>query len=100
MRNTVYDKCINCFDLLLNLCFHNFLFKKLVTCSGASKEGSLKIIRNGIGIHENATVDLPGIMGTYCCYSRLLIYTEALLHENLTDSFIYLYLFIYLSLRY
>ncbi|XP_028397691.1 DNA damage-binding protein 1-like [Dendronephthya gigantea] len=38
---------------------------QLVTCSGASKEGSLKIIRNGIGIHENATVDLPGIMGIW-----------------------------------
>jgi hypothetical protein len=47
------------------------LSNKLVTCSGASKEGSLKIIRNGIGIHENATVDLPGIMGTYLFLKRL-----------------------------
>lgn len=38
---------------------------QLVTCSGANKEGSLKIIRNGIGIHENATIDLPGIMGIW-----------------------------------
>ncbi|KAG5839933.1 hypothetical protein ANANG_G00210560 [Anguilla anguilla] len=33
---------------------------QLVTCSGAFKEGSLRIIRNGIGIHEHASIDLPG----------------------------------------
>ncbi|XP_031549547.1 DNA damage-binding protein 1-like [Actinia tenebrosa] len=38
---------------------------QLVTCSGANKEGSLRIIRNGIGIHEHATIDLPGIMGIW-----------------------------------
>ena len=36
---------------------------QLVTCSGAYKEGSLRIIRNGIGIHEHASIDLPGIKG-------------------------------------
>lgn len=38
---------------------------QLVTCSGAYKEGSLRIIRNGIGIHEHASIDLPGIKGTF-----------------------------------
>ncbi|KAL3841910.1 hypothetical protein ACJMK2_019999 [Sinanodonta woodiana] len=38
---------------------------QLVTCSGAYKEGSLKIIRNGIGIHEHASIDLPGIKGIW-----------------------------------
>lgn len=38
-------------------------FLQLVTCSGAYKEGSLRIIRNGIGIHEHATIDLLGIKG-------------------------------------
>ena len=37
---------------------------QLVTCSGAYKEGSLRIIRNGIGIHELASIDLPSIKGT------------------------------------
>ena len=37
---------------------------QLVTCSGAFKEGSLRIIRNGIGIHELASIDLPSIKGT------------------------------------
>ena len=36
---------------------------QLVTCSGAFKEGSLRIIRNGIGIHELASIDLPSIKG-------------------------------------
>ncbi|GIY45148.1 hypothetical protein CEXT_80492 [Caerostris extrusa] len=38
---------------------------QLVTCSGAFKEGSLRIIRNGIGIHEHATIDLPGVKGMW-----------------------------------
>ena len=56
-------------------CFHdcftksnNFLTQgqgQLVTCSGAFKEGSLRIIRNGIGIHELASIDLPSIKGMF-----------------------------------
>ena len=38
---------------------------QLVTCSGAFKEGSLRVIRNGIGIHEHASIDLPGIKGSW-----------------------------------
>ncbi|XP_065339552.1 DNA damage-binding protein 1 [Cloeon dipterum] len=38
---------------------------QLVTCSGAFKEGSLRIIRNGIGIQEHATIDLQGIKGMW-----------------------------------
>ncbi|XP_040569260.1 DNA damage-binding protein 1 [Lepeophtheirus salmonis] len=38
---------------------------QLVTCSGSYKEGSLRIIRNGIGIHELASIDLPGIKGMW-----------------------------------
>lgn len=41
----------------------SFFSLQLVTCSGAYKEGSLRIIRNGIGIHEHASIDLPGIKG-------------------------------------
>lgn len=47
---------------------------QLVTCSGAYKEGSLRIIRNGIGIHELASIDLPGIKGMWplrCGTSRV-----------------------------
>lgn len=45
--------------LVKSICFS----PQLVTCSGAFKEGSLRIIRNGIGIHEHASIDLPGIKG-------------------------------------
>lgn len=38
---------------------------QLVTCSGAFKEGSLRIIRSGIGIQEHASIDLPGIKGMW-----------------------------------
>lgn len=38
---------------------------QLVTCSGAEKDGSLRVIRNGIGIDELACVDLPGITGIF-----------------------------------
>lgn len=47
-----------------------------MTCSGAFKEGSLRIIRNGIGIHEHASIDLPGIKGLCVC---LFV---SLLHHN------------------
>ncbi|RXG55188.1 DNA damage-binding protein 1 [Armadillidium vulgare] len=38
---------------------------QLVTCSGAYKEGSLRIIRNGIGIQELASMMLDGIKGMW-----------------------------------
>lgn len=39
---------------------------QVVTCSGVGKDGSLRIIRNGIGITEQAaSVDLPGIKDMY-----------------------------------
>lgn len=38
---------------------------QLVTCSGNLKDGSLRIIRNGIGINEHASMDLPGIKGVW-----------------------------------
>ncbi|KAL0352802.1 UNVERIFIED_CONTAM: DNA damage-binding protein 1 [Sesamum angustifolium] len=36
---------------------------QVVTCSGAYKDGSLRIVRNGIGINEQASVELQGIKG-------------------------------------
>ena len=35
---------------------------QLVTCSGTFKDGSLRVIRNGIGISEHAQLDLEGIL--------------------------------------
>jgi DNA damage-binding protein 1 len=38
---------------------------QVVTCSGAGIDGSLRVVRNGIGVIEQATVDLPGIKGVW-----------------------------------
>lgn len=38
---------------------------QLVTCSGYSKDGSIRIIRNGIGINEHASMALPQIKGVW-----------------------------------
>lgn len=37
----------------------------VVTCSGVGKEGSLRVVRNGVGIEQQAVVDLPGIRGLW-----------------------------------
>jgi len=37
----------------------------VVTCSGAFKDASLRLIRNGIGVREEATIELPGITGVW-----------------------------------
>ncbi|XP_027838000.2 DNA damage-binding protein 1-like isoform X1 [Aphis gossypii] len=57
---------------------------QVVTCSGAYKEGSLRIIRNGIGIEEVATIDLVGIKGMW----PLRINTDSLLDDTLVLSFV------------
>jgi DNA damage-binding protein 1 len=38
---------------------------QIITCSGSFKDGSLRIIRNGIGIQEHACIDLPKIKGMW-----------------------------------
>jgi hypothetical protein len=35
-------------------------FLQMVTCSGVFQDGSLRVVRNGIGIHEAAAMELPG----------------------------------------
>ena len=37
----------------------------MITCSGAYQDGSLRVIHNGIGIQEHASLDLVGIKGTW-----------------------------------
>jgi DNA damage-binding protein 1 len=38
---------------------------QVVTCSGGGYDGSLRIVRNGIGFAEQASVDLPGVKGIW-----------------------------------
>ncbi|VVB07861.1 unnamed protein product [Arabis nemorensis] len=44
---------------------------QVVTCSGAFKDGSLRIVRNGIGINEQASVELQGIKGMWSLKSSI-----------------------------
>ncbi|XP_075983007.1 DNA damage-binding protein pic [Anticarsia gemmatalis] len=57
---------------------------QLITCSGAFKMGSLRIIRNGIGIQEQASIDLPGIKGMWA----LVLDTTQNYHDTLVLSFV------------
>eukprot|EP00126_Sphaerothecum_destruens_P012593 Sdes_comp21582_c0_seq1m20185 len=38
---------------------------QIVTCSGAFKDGSIRVIRNGIGINELASIEMNGIKGIW-----------------------------------
>ena len=38
---------------------------QVVTCSGAGKDGSIRVVRNGIGINEKAEVEIPGLRGIW-----------------------------------
>lgn len=57
---------------------------QLITCSGAFKMGSLRIIRNGIGIQEHASIDLPGIKGMWA----LTLTLEGSHHDTLVLAFV------------
>ena len=52
--------------------------------TGAYKEGSLRIIRNGIGIQEHASIDLPGIKGMWA----LRIATSSKFDNTLVLAFV------------
>jgi len=43
---------------------------EVVTCSGVGKDGSLRVVRNGVGINERAAVELPGIKGLWNLRNR------------------------------
>jgi len=38
---------------------------QVVTCSGNGVDGSLRVVRNGVGFNEQASVELPGIKGIW-----------------------------------
>ncbi|GMI37669.1 hypothetical protein TrRE_jg8377, partial [Triparma retinervis] len=39
--------------------------RQVVTASGSGKDGSLRVVRNGVGIAEEAEVEMPGIKGMW-----------------------------------
>eukprot|EP00960_Hanusia_phi_P003968 116510-Hanusia_phi.AAC.2 len=57
---------------------------QVVTCSGTLKDGSLRVVRNGIGINEQAAVELPGIKGLWSLRESI----EAQYDKYLIQSFV------------
>ena len=67
---------VSCLCTLSRTCSHSYLSLSLslsltlppsslqiVSCSGYGKDGSLRVIRSGIGINEAASIDLAGVKG-------------------------------------
>lgn len=65
----IVDFCVVDMDRQGQVClqFSKFLISQgqIVTCSGAYKDGSLRVVTNGIGINEHAQLELPGIKGIW-----------------------------------
>ncbi|KAM7541006.1 hypothetical protein Aperf_G00000026853 [Anoplocephala perfoliata] len=51
---------------------------QLITCSGFFRDGSLRIIRSGIGIQETATIDQADINGVWCFACKSESYDDAI----------------------
>lgn len=58
--------------------------RQLVTCSGAYKDGSLRVIRSGIGLQEQASLEVGGIKGLWSLRTR----EDAAFDKYLVQSFI------------
>ena len=57
---------------------------QIVTCSGAFKDGSLRVLRSGIGLYVQATMEVHGIKGMW----SLRISEDAIYDTFLVQSFI------------
>ena len=43
--------------------------RQVVTCSGAYADGSLRVVRNGVGLSEHARVEIPGVKEMWALHS-------------------------------
>ena len=59
---------------------------QVVTCSGGYKDGSLRVVRSGIGINEQATIDLPGIKGIWALRSSFASPFDKYLVQSFIDE--------------
>ncbi|KAF9543117.1 DNA damage-binding protein 1a [Mortierella hygrophila] len=59
---------------------------QIVACSGAFKDGSLRIVRNGVGINDRAVLELPGIKGLWSLKENLDATTEDTLVMSFLNS--------------
>lgn len=64
---------------------------QLVTCSGHLKDGTLRIIRNGIGLNEKSSIDLASIRGVWSLkIGERHVKDNYILITFLIDSFLWL----------
>ncbi|KAF9925024.1 DNA damage-binding protein 1a [Linnemannia zychae] len=59
---------------------------QIVACSGAFKDGSLRIVRNGVGINDRAVLELSGIKGLWSLKDSLDATTENTLVMSFLNS--------------
>ncbi|KAF9175846.1 DNA damage-binding protein 1a, partial [Mortierella sp. AD010] len=57
---------------------------QVVACAGGFKDGSLRIVRNGVGINDRAVLELPGIKGLWSLKENL----DAPIEDTLVMSFL------------
>ena len=43
--------------------------RQVITCSGAYADGSLRVVRNGVGLSEHARVEMPGVKEMWAMHS-------------------------------
>ena len=70
--------------------------RQVVTCSGAYADGSLRVVRNGVGLNEHARVEMPGVkemwalhlipLGIMAITTGLLVKGKALSQIAMTAS--------------
>ena len=72
--NTVLCICIIVFPPICNVS-NRHCFTQVVTCSGVYSNGSLRVIRNGIGINEHGCVEMKGIKAMWSLKSALVSLT-------------------------
>lgn len=61
---------------------------QVVTCSGAYKDGSIRIIKSGIGFQEQAELEIPGIKGMWSLISSNTTSGKEVFDKYLVQSFI------------
>jgi hypothetical protein len=59
---------------------------QVVTASGAGRDGSMRVIRSGIGLTTLATLDLAPVQGSHGVYLRASLYDLSRLpHRRVFD---------------
>lgn len=83
---TILEEFTNIGPIVDMVFFENDGQSQLITCSGCYKEGSLRVIRNGIGIQERATIDRVDIKGVWCFQLKSDTYDDSIIVSLINRS--------------